>query len=191
MTTRAESNSSAGTGTRHHAALDTPVGRLLLTEENGALVAIDWASEDWMNENRPRVSGTEARSTEPPTPTLARALRLLARYFAGEAVAFDLPLAPAGTPFQRRVWTAMRAIPHGKTVTYGELARRLGTEPRAVGAACGANPIPIVVPCHRVVAANGAGGYSGGGGLETKARLLAIESGRRTLPSVGRARRHR
>src|SRR5690348_17277292 len=114
---------------RRRAALDTPVGRLVLTEETGALVAIDWDEG-----NR-----SESPVNERPTPMLARALRLLERYFAGEPVAFDLPLAPAGTPFQRRVWTAMRAIPHGETVTYRELARSIGSEPRAVGGACGAN----------------------------------------------------
>ena len=182
MTTRVASHSSAphspaDVHLRRRAALDTPVGRLLLTEENGALVTIDW-----INENRSEVNGSEAPANGRRTPTLPRALRLLERYFAGEPVAFDLPLAPAGTSFQQRVWMAMRAIPPGETVTYGELARRLGSEPRAVGGACGANPLPIVIPCHRVVAANGAGGYSGCGGLATKARLLALENGQAPLP---------
>lgn len=178
-------HSSIDLRSRRRAALDTPVGRLVLTEENGALVAIDWDEGNRSERN------WDARTTDPSTPMLARALRLLGRYFAGEPVAFDLPLAPGGTPFQRRVWTAMRAIPHGETATYGELARSLDSEPRAVGGACGANPIPIVIPCHRVVAANGPGGYSGGGGLTTKARLLAIEKGQAPLPFRSAPLHHR
>jgi methylated-DNA-[protein]-cysteine S-methyltransferase len=174
-------HSSVDLHSHRHAALDTPVGRLVLTEENGTLVAIDWMDERW----------SESHVKEKPTPMVACALRLLARYFAGEPVVFDLPLAPAGTPFQHRVWTAMRAIPHGETVTYGEFARSLGSTPRAVGGACGANPIPIVIPCHRVVAANGPGGYSGGGGLATKARLLAIEKGQAPLPFRSAPLHHR
>ena len=102
----------------------------------------------------------------------------LAAYFADSAFVFDLPLAPTGTPFRRRVWQALREIPPGQTVSYGELALRLGSAPRAVGQACGANPVPIVVPCHRVVAKNGLGGfmnYSGGEPLAIKRWLLHHE----------------
>ena len=88
---------------------------------------------------------------------------------------FDLPLAPAGTAFEGRVWAAMQAIPYGETRCYGDLAEATGSAPRAVGRACGKNPIPIVVPCHRVLAKTGLGGYSGDGGLVTKQRLLALE----------------
>lgn len=103
------------------------------------------------------------------------ARRQLDEYFAGKRRCFDLPLAPMGTVFQRRVWRALTDIPFGETITYGELARRVGRPraARAVGAANGANPIAIIIPCHRVVAASDIGGYAGG--LEIKRRLLALE----------------
>jgi methylated-DNA-[protein]-cysteine S-methyltransferase len=102
----------------------------------------------------------------------------LAQYFAGERTAFDLRLAPAGTPFQREVWDALLAIPYGQTVSYGELAHRIGrpAASRAVGLANGRNPISIVVPCHRVIGSSGSlTGY--GGGIDRKRFLLALETG--------------
>lgn len=142
-------------------ALDSPVGRLSLFEENGALAALDW--------------GTKRASGE-PTTLLLEAKRQLAAYFAGKLHDFDLPLAPAGSPFERRVWQLMSAIPYGETRSYGDLAADLGAMPRAVGQACGRNPLPILIPCHRVLAAGGAlGGYSGGRGVDTKRRLLILE----------------
>lgn len=109
-----------------------------------------------------------------------RAARQLERYREDPDTRFDLPLAVEGTPFQRRLWQALCEIPRGKTLTYGELARRLGGEARAVGQACGDNRLPIVIPCHRVVAANGLGGFAhstGGYLLEAKRWLLAHELG--------------
>ena len=108
---------------------------------------------------------------------VTEAARQLLEYFAGARTAFELALAPAGTEFQRSVWSALTGIPFGSTISYAELARRVGRPRafRAVGGANGANPLPIVVPCHRVIAADGGlGGYSGG--LEVKMRLLALES---------------
>ena len=105
-----------------------------------------------------------------------QARQQLTEYFAGQRREFDLPLAPAGTDFQRRVWELLREIPYGETVTYGELARRLGNpkSARAVGMACNRNPIAIVVPCHRVVGSTGSlTGYAGG--LDAKAFLLKLE----------------
>src|SRR5690606_30579419 len=100
------------------------------------------------------------------SPLLAEAVRQLTAYFAGDLKEFDLPLDPQGTPFQRRVWEQLRGLGHGETATYGEIARRLGMSPaasRAVGLANGRNPIPIVIPCHRVVGADGTlTGYAGG-----------------------------
>src|SRR5690606_32489233 len=100
----------------------------------------------------------------------------LGAYFAGELQAFDLPLAPEGTPFQRTVWQALQSIPYGQTISYGELAQEIGrpTASRAVGAANGRNPLPIVIPCHRVIGGNGSlTGY--GGGLRFKKALLSLE----------------
>jgi methylated-DNA-[protein]-cysteine S-methyltransferase len=138
----------------------TQIGELTVSEERGAIVALDWGR------GRDQVE----------TPALRKAARALQDYFDGAANAPDLPLAPAGTAFQQRVWAAMRAIPPGQTRTYGEIAREIGSTARAVGQACGANPIPILIPCHRVTAAAGAlGGFSGGDGPVTKQWLLDHE----------------
>ena len=116
-----------------------------------------------------------------PTTALAeRAARLLERYREDPDASFDLPLLIEGSPFQRRLWDALCTIPRGKTMTYGELAQRLGAEARAIGQACGDNRLPIVIPCHRVVAANGIGGFAHateGYLLEAKRWLLAHECG--------------
>lgn len=139
----------------------SPVGALTVTEENGAIVSLDWG---WAME-----TGS--------TPLLEQAKARLLAYFAGERTPFDLPLDAWGTSFQKRVWAEMRAIPHGQTRTYGAVAERLGSGPRAVGTACGANPIPILIPCHRIVGANGGlGGYSGADGTTTKRWLLDLEA---------------
>lgn len=140
---------------------ESPVGRLTVTERDGALVALCWAD------------GLERSES----PLLDEAVRQLEAYFAGTLHRFDLPLSPAGTPFQRSVWQEMSRIPFGRTMSYGALAGRVGGIARAVGSACGANPIPIVIPCHRVVAAGGGlGGFSGAGGPATKRLLLAHET---------------
>ena len=142
-------------------SLHSPFGDLTVSEENGAIVAVDW--------------GWGRDQTE--TPLLLRARAALFDYFDGSRRDFDLPLAPAGSPFRTRVWAALRAIPYGETRTYGDLAAALGSAARAIGQANGANPIPILIPCHRVVAGNGLGGYSGGDGPVTKRALLALEAG--------------
>ncbi|MBC9179782.1 methylated-DNA--[protein]-cysteine S-methyltransferase [Pseudoroseomonas ludipueritiae] len=141
-------------------SLLTPLGALTLSEEDGAIVALDWGR------------GRDQQET----PVLRAAADQLQDYFDGQRVRFDLPLAPFGSPFRRRVWAALRAIPPGETRGYGDLARELGTAARAIGGANGANPIPIIIPCHRVVGAGGAlGGYSGGEGPQTKRFLLELE----------------
>ena len=142
-------------------SLHSPFGDLTVSEESGAIVAVDW--------------GWGRDQTE--TPLLLRARAALFDYFDGARRDFDLPLAPAGSPFRTRVWAALRAIPYGETRTYGDLAAALGSAARAIGQANGANPIPILIPCHRVVAGNGLGGYSGGDGPVTKRALLALEAG--------------
>ncbi|HEX7966872.1 MAG TPA: methylated-DNA--[protein]-cysteine S-methyltransferase [Stellaceae bacterium] len=142
-------------------ALDSPLGRLTLFEEDGRLTALDFGGK---------------RPPGEPTKLLLEAKRQLAAYFDGRRKEFDLPLAPAGSPFELRVWQLMSDIPYGDTRTYGDLARTLAAAPRAVGQACGRNPLPILIPCHRVLAADGRlGGYSGGKGAETKRRLLMLE----------------
>jgi methylated-DNA-[protein]-cysteine S-methyltransferase len=114
----------------------------------------------------------------PRTPQARKVVRVLRSYFGNPRYSFRLPLKLDGTPFQQRVWRALRRIPAGKTLSYGVLAKKLDTSARAVGNACRANPIPIVIPCHRVVAANGMGGFMGkrsGSPLDLKHWLLAHE----------------
>ena len=138
----------------------SPVGDLTVSEEGGALVSVDWG---W------------GRDQE-ETSLLRKARKQIDAYLDGKRQGFDLPLRPIGTAFQLRVWKAMQKIPFGKVHAYGALAKRIKSGPRPVGTACGANPLPIIIPCHRVILANGGvGGYSGEGGLDTKRTLLALE----------------
>ena len=119
---------------------------------------------------------SDADSRPAATPVQQEAAWQLTAYFAGELHDFDLPLAPDGTEHQKKVWAEMSRIPYGGLATYGDLAKAIGSAARAVGTACGKNPIPIIVPCHRVVATGGGiGGYSGRGGLDTKRALLHLE----------------
>lgn len=148
--------------------LDSPVGRLHLLADAGGLRRICFPRD-----KHPRAE--DALGTHAPG-RLALAKRQLDEYFAGKRHAFDLPLRPLGTPFQLTVWQALRGIPFGVTWSYAELAQRIGKPRamRAVGGANGRNPLPIVVPCHRVIGANGSlTGF--GGGVDVKARLLALE----------------
>lgn len=136
--------------------MESPVGRLALEAEGDALSCVRWAAR------RERM-GERARTGQIP-PILKEARRQLERYFAGRLETFDLKLAARGTDFQKRVWKMMSEIPYGETATYGGMAMALGSGPRAVGMACGRNPLPIVVPCHRVLGSGGSeGGYSGAG----------------------------
>ena len=144
--------------------IESPVGRLALEADDDCVTSVRWASP-----------GERARK-EAPNAVLKEATRQLDRYFKRRLRRFDLPLAAHGTDHQKRVWAMMREIPFGETATYGGMAMALGSGPRAVGMACGRNPIPIIVPCHRVLGAGGKeGGFSGGRGLPTKRQLLAIE----------------
>ena len=143
-------------------SLHSPVGDLTVTEEDGKIISLDWG---WVP--------TEWQSS---TPLLEEAVDQLNRYFDGEIGDFDLPLDPPGTEFQKKVWAEMLKIPAGQTKSYGEIAKILGSAAQPVGTACGINPIPIIIPCHRILAAKGGmGGYSGDGGLETKRALLRLE----------------
>ena len=148
--------------------IESPLGPLLLAADDAGIRHISFVN---------------GRHTAHPDPTwrqdptgLKKPIRQLNSYFAGELEAFDLPLAPEGTPFQLEVWRRLTEIPFGATISYGELARRIGNPnaSRAVGLANGSNPIPIVIPCHRVIGSNGKlTGY--GGGLPIKEKLLALE----------------
>jgi len=145
--------------------IDTPIGELTLVTRHAALAGLHFAGYD-----------PPAESVEDTEPVLEAAAEQLREYFAGERTAFDLPLTLDGTPFQQQAWRALADIPYGETVSYGEQARRIGKPEaiRAIGAANGRNPIAIVLPCHRVIGADGSlTGF--GGGLETKRRLLDLE----------------
>lgn len=144
--------------------IDSPVGRLALEADDDRVTGVRWAGP-----------GEQAPGTA-DSAVLKEAAHQLDRYFKGGLRRFDLPLAARGTDYQKRVWAMMRDIPFGETATYGGMAAALGSGPRAVGMACGRNPIPIIVPCHRVLGAGGKeGGFSGGRGLPTKRQLLALE----------------
>jgi methylated-DNA-[protein]-cysteine S-methyltransferase len=159
--------------------LSTPVGELTLVASDTALLAVHFPSSPMVPplHEVERGSGGEVHSMERGDESpLARARQQLEEYFARTRTTFDLPLAPVGSAFQLRVWDALRAIPYGTTVSYSEIARRLGDlrATRAVGAANGQNPIPIIVPCHRVVGAHGElTGF--GGGIDRKRWLLEHE----------------
>ncbi|WP_370630751.1 methylated-DNA--[protein]-cysteine S-methyltransferase [Maritimibacter sp. DP1N21-5] len=140
------------------ARVESPVGPLFVTEEDGAIMRLSWRGRE-----------------EGQSPLLADAAAQFDDYFKGKRQAFDLPFRVSGTAFQRAVCDAMLAIPFGETRTYGDLARELGVTAQAVGQGCGGNPIPVLIPCHRVLAASGLGGYSGEGGIETKVALLRLE----------------
>jgi len=151
-----------------HAYAPSPIGGLLLVANEEGLVRIEW------------------RTAAPGCPDsggpLSSTIRQLAEYFAGTRKQFDVPLALRGTPFQLEVWRALQQIPYGETRSYADIARAIGrpTATRAVGAANGANPIPIIVPCHRVIGSNGTlTGF--GGGIAVKRRLLDLEAGIRYI----------
>ncbi|MEE9388617.1 MAG: methylated-DNA--[protein]-cysteine S-methyltransferase [Paracoccaceae bacterium] len=141
------------------ALVDSPFGQLAVHEDAGAIVGLSW---------RGLADGAE-------TGLLARARTQLTAYFEHQLEQFDLPLRVAGSDFQRDVCDAMSAIPLGETRTYGDIAKQLNASAQAVGNACGGNPIPIIIPCHRVLGADSLGGFSGAGGVETKVALLRHE----------------
>ncbi|MDR3530810.1 MAG: methylated-DNA--[protein]-cysteine S-methyltransferase [Rhodopila sp.] len=146
-------------------SLHTPVGDITVFEEDGAIVSLDWG---WVRD-------------QTHSALLDRAQEQLQAYFDGELTRFDLTLAPAGTAYRKGVWRALCNIPYGETRSYQDIAHEAGGSARSVGQANGRNPIPLIIPCHRVVAATHIGGYSGGDGLPTKRWLLALENPVRTL----------
>lgn len=144
--------------------LTSPFGPLTLTCDGAALTALTWGG-----------ARGDAGADADGAALLRRAAGQLAAYFEGRLTGFDLPLRPAGGALQRRVCAAMAAIPYGQTRSYGEIAAQLGAPAQAVGRACGGNPLPILIPCHRVLSARGLGGFSAPGGIETKVALLRLE----------------
>ena len=151
--------------------MESPVGKLKLVASANALVAVLWERQ------RPDRVTRASLKLDPQQPILIETERQLREYFAGTRNKFDLPLEPTGSEFQKKVWRALREIPFGQTRSYLDLAKSVGSVKavRAVGAANGKNPLSIVVPCHRVLGANGAlTGFAGG--LEVKAQLLALEA---------------
>jgi methylated-DNA-[protein]-cysteine S-methyltransferase len=159
-----------------HTVIDSPIGDLTLVAVDGGLAGL------YMEQHRHRPA--EERFGDRDTEPFGTVIAQLRAYFDGTLTTFDVPLAPRGTPFQRAVWDALREIPYGQTMSYGQLAVRLGrpTAARAVGLANGRNPISIIVPCHRVVGSTGdLTGY--GGGLDRKRHLLALEAAR-TAPTL-------
>jgi methylated-DNA-[protein]-cysteine S-methyltransferase len=141
--------------------VNSPIGPLALIEQDGAIIELDWR---------------RARQEE-SSSLLSSARDELENYFAGALKTFSIPLNPKGTPFQKRVWQQMVEIPYGEALTYGEVARNLSLSPRAVGTACGRNPVPIIIPCHRIVGPGGKlTGYTGAGGIRTKSFLLELET---------------
>jgi len=151
--------------------MDSPVGELRIVERNGAVTAIEFSP--W----RPPSDGRPLGARDDANPVLVETVRQLMAYFDRELKVFDLPLAPYGTEFQQRVWKELLQIDYGETASYGQIAARLGhtnAASRAVGLANGRNPIPIVIPCHRVIGADGSlTGYAGG--MDRKQTLLELE----------------
>jgi len=163
LTSSARTAEIASGSTGYHVpllSLHTPVGDLSVAEDDGAVVSVDWG---WGRD-------------QDETALLRRAREQLDAYFDRALTVFDLPLAPEGSPYRQRVWRALLVIPYGATRSYLDIAREAGGSLRSVGGANGANPIPIIIPCHRVLATTGIGGYSGGDGLPTKRALLALET---------------
>ncbi len=153
-----------------YTVMDSPVGDLRIVEHDGAISAIEF-SPFRDHDGRPRGARQDDH------PLLVEAASQLRAYFARDLKEFDLPLSPTGSAFQQAVWDQLKLIDYGETASYGEIARRLGrtnAASRAVGLANGSNPIPIVIPCHRVIGANGTlTGYAGG--IERKQTLLELE----------------
>jgi len=143
------------------AGIETWLGRLSIEETDDAITRIHW----------------NGSVSQDKTPLLEEACDQLKAYLDGRLKSFDLPLRPKGGELHQAVFRAMLAIPYGQTRTYGDLARELNTYGQPIGQACGANPIPLVIPCHRILSANGLGGYSGAGGVDTKIALLKLEGG--------------
>ena len=143
-----------------HLTVQSPLGPLTVTAADGGLTALAWGGDHQSGD-----------------PLLTEAARQLSAYFDGRLMRFQLPVTPNGSRFQQKAWRAVQSIPYGDISSYGELADQIGSAPRAIGMACARNPLPVIIPCHRVLAAGfNIGGYSGAGGAETKRWLLRHEA---------------
>lgn len=152
-----------GATTRHH--ITTPTGPITIETDSNVLTKLNFGADG------------DAVTGAPKGGVAAETARQIGAYFAGKLMHFDLPLRAEGTPFRQKVWFAIRAVPYGETRSYGDIAREVDSAPRAVGGACGANPIAIIVPCHRITGSDGwIGGFSGGEGCVTKQLLLEHEN---------------
>ena len=147
-------------------AVETVFGALEFTEEDEEITSLAW-----LGRRGERDGGNPSQSS----PLLEEASRQLRAYADGQLTTFDLPLRPKGGPLQQDVMREMRAIPFGETRSYGDIAKKLGVAAQPIGQACGANPIPVIIPCHRVTGSHGIGGFSGMGGVEMKVTLLRHE----------------
>ena len=142
--------------------LNSKLGNLLIVSNGKTITGLNW---------------TKKRQLPATSALLKTASEEIVAYLAGKLKSFSVPTETGGTQMQKAIWEMMSDIPYGKTLTYGEVAAKLKTSPRVIGNACGANPIPIIIPCHRIVGKQGLGGYSGNGGLRTKQFLLDVENG--------------
>jgi methylated-DNA-[protein]-cysteine S-methyltransferase len=168
--------------TTYYSTTDSLIGELTLVSDGESITGM------YMHVHRHGPESRDGWIRRDDLPVLVKAAQQLREYFAGERTDFDLPLNPAGTAFQKSVWKELCEIPYGATISYGELGKRLGNPAasRAVGLANGRNPISIIIPCHRVIGANGSlTGY--GGGLDRKKMLLGLERGALVLPAASAA----
>lgn len=161
----------------HACDYESPLGKMLLAADDTALTGAWFYGQRYFARGLEGAEKNAGAGAPADSPVLLAARCWLDAYFAGECPCMaDVPLTPRGTAFQRRVWDALLAIPYGETLTYGELAAELRSSPRAIGAAVGKNPISVIIPCHRVVGADGSlAGYAGG--LDRKRALLEFERG--------------
>ncbi len=149
-------------------SFDSPIGKIRIIEEGGYITRLRWGHELVQSDEYDE-------EDQGKSDVLDQAVEQLKAYFAGELTEFDLPIAPKGNRFQSDVWRIMQSIPLGETLTYGDVAKKLGAAAQPVGQACGHNPIPIIIPCHRILGAKNLGGFSAEGGIEDKVWLLKHE----------------
>ncbi len=150
-------------------SFESPLGEIRIFEEGGYITRLRWGTELVQSNECDEVFGKGS------SDVLDKAVEQLKAYFTGDLTEFDLPIAPKGNGFQSDVWRIMQSIPLGETLTYGDVAKKLDVAAQPVGQACGHNPIPIIIPCHRILGANNLGGFSAEGGIEDKVWLLKHE----------------